>query len=105
MEIRKSDSELVKEGLNLLQQKIKKYEAGAFKPNSKRTNVGSIKVTADEADKILDAIMSVIDRQQTAGKGGTAGSRGELFAELLETLSRAAMSTFIDKTSPTADDK
>ena len=105
MEIRKSDSELVKEGLNLLQQKIKKYEAGAFKPNSKRTNVGSIKVTADEADKILDAIMSVIDRQQTAGKGGTAGSRGELFAELLETLSKAAMSTFIDKTSPTADDK
>jgi hypothetical protein len=49
--------------------------------------------------------MSVIDRQQTAGKGGTAGSRGELFAELLETLSKAAMSTFIDKTSPTADDK
>ena len=104
-EIREAENDIVKDGLTLLQQKIKKYDAGAFVPGSKRTNVGSIKVSADEADKILDAVMAVIDRQQTAGKGGSVGTRGEIFAELLETVSRAAMSTFIDKTSPTADDK
>ena len=104
-EIREADNDLTRDGLNLLQEKIKKYEAGAFTPNSRRTNVGSIKITADEADKILDAVMAVIDRQKTAGKRGSVGSRGEIFAELLEMLSKAAMSTFIDKTSSAADDK
>jgi len=102
-ELSKAENDIVKNGLTLLQQKISKYKAGAFKPDSKRTNVGSIKISADEADKILDAVMSVIDRQMTAGRGGTAGSRGEIFAELLEALSSAAMSTFIDKTGPPSD--
>lgn len=102
-ELSKAENDIVKDGLTLLQQKISKYKAGAFKPDSKRTNVGSIKISADEADKILDAVMSVIDRQMTAGKGGTSGSRGEIFAELLEALSSAAMSTFIDKTRRSAD--
>jgi hypothetical protein len=87
----------------VLQQKISKYQAGKFVPGSKRTNVGSIKITAQEADEILDAVMSVIDRQMSAGKGGTAGSRGEIFAELLEAVSSAAMSTFIDKTGSPSD--
>jgi HK97 family phage prohead protease len=103
-EIRSADSEAIKQGLTILQQKISKYEAGSFRPNSKRTNVGSIKITADEADKILDAVMSVIDRQKTAGRDGGVGSRGEIFAELLEAVASSAMSTFVDKTSKPADD-
>ena len=102
-EIDKADSSAIKDGLTILQQKISKYKAGSFTPGSKRTNVGSIKVTADEADKILDAVMAVIDRQMSAGKGGSVGSRAEIFAELLEAVSSAAMSTFIDKTGKPAD--
>lgn len=101
-EIEKAPNDIVRNGLQILQQKISKYKAGAFTPGSKRTNVGSIKISADEADKILDAVMSVIDRQMTAGKDGAIGSRGEIFAELLEAVSSAAMSTFIDKTRPGA---
>jgi len=102
-EIDKAETSAIKDGLTLLQQKISKYKAGAFTPGSKRTNVGSIKITADEADKILDAVMAVIDRQMTAGKGGSVGSRAEIFAELLEAVSSAAMSTFIDKSGSPAD--
>jgi HK97 family phage prohead protease len=102
-EIDKAPNDIVKNGLMVLQQKISKYQAGKFVPGSKRTNVGSIKITAQEADEILDAVMSVIDRQMSAGKGGTAGSRGEIFAELLEAVSSAAMSTFIDKTGSPSD--
>lgn len=102
-EIQKAENDVVKSGLTILQQKISKYKAGAFTPGSKRTNVGSIKITAEEADKILDAVMAVIDRQMTAGKDGGIGSRGEIFAELLEAVSSSAMSTFIDKSGPTAD--
>lgn len=105
LEIRKADQEKAKKGLELLQKLINKYEAGAFKPDSRRTNVGSIKITAQEADLILDAVMAVVDRQQTAGRDGGVGSRGELFAELLEKVSRAAMSTFVDKTSAPIDEK
>jgi len=103
-EIREADSKLTQKGLTILQEKIKKYEAAAFRPNSKRTNVGSIKISADEADQILDAVMEIIDRQKTAGKGGGVGSRAEIFAELLEKIASAAMSTFVDKTTKPVDD-
>jgi HK97 family phage prohead protease len=102
-EISKADSAATRKGLTLLQQKISKYDAASFRPNSKRTNVGSIKISANEADEILDAVMAVIDRQASAGKGGAVGSRGEIFAELLEKISSAAMSTFVDKTSRPVD--
>jgi HK97 family phage prohead protease len=102
-EISKADSAATRKGLTLLQQKISKYDAASFRPNSKRTNVGSIKISANEADEILDAVMAVIDRQASAGKGGAVGSRGEIFAELLEKISSAAMSTFVDKTSKPVD--
>ena len=103
-EISKADSSATRKGLTLLQQKISKYDAASFRPNSKRTNVGSIKISANEADEILDAVMAVIDRQASAGKGGAVGSRGEIFAELLEKISSAAMSTFVDKTSRPVDE-
>jgi len=103
-EIREAESKATKKGLTILQEKIQKNDAAAFTPNSKRTNVGSIKISADEADQILDAVMEVIDRQKTAGKGGGVGSRGEIFAELLEKIASAAMSTFVDKTTKPIDD-
>lgn len=103
-EIREADSDDVKRGLNLLKDTLNRQDAAAFRPNSKRTNVGSLRITADEADLILDSVMAVLDRQMTAGKDGGVGSRAEIFAELLEKISRASMSTFIDKTSGPADD-
>ena len=102
-EIREADSDDVKRGLNLLKDTLDRQDAAAFRPNSKRTNVGSLRITADEADLILDSVMAVLDRQMTAGKDGGVGSRAEIFAELLEKISRASMSTFIDKTSGPAD--
>jgi len=103
-EIDKAETQEIRKGLSLLRDLITKYEAGAFKPNSRRTNVGSIKITAKEADLILDSVMAVVDRQQTAGRGNAVGSRSEIFAELLEKVSLAAMSTFIDKTSKPIDE-
>jgi len=103
-EIREAESKATKKGLTILQEKIRNYDAAAFTPDSKRTNVGSIKISADEADQILDAVMEVIDRQKIAGKGGGVGSRGEIFAELLEKVASAAMSTFVDKTTKPIDE-
>ena len=99
----RSASSAVADGLELLRQKIADSKAPKYRPGGKRTNVASIRVTASEADQILDAVMAVIDRQKSAGKGGTAGSRGELFAELLEKIASQALSTFIDKTSTPAN--
>ena len=91
-EISKASDKKVKDGLTLLQTILRRQESG--KLGAKRTNAGALTITADEADQILDAVMSVVDRQVS-----TAGSRGEIFAELLEKVSSAAMSTFIEKTT------
>lgn len=103
-EIRATDDDRVRKGLELLKTTIERQKAGAFTPDSKRTNVGSLRITADEADVILDSVMAVVDRQMTAGKDGGVGSRAEIFAELLEKVARASMSTFIEKTSGPADE-
>jgi len=105
-EISKAKEATVQNGLQLLRRLITQSGAKKYRPGSKRTNVASIRFTASEADQILDAVMAVIDRQKTAGKDGTVGSRGELFAELLEKVASQAMSTFVDKTSaPVPPDK
>ena len=92
-EISKATDKKTKDGLDLLKSILSRQESGKLGP--KRTNAGSLTITASEADQILDAVMSVVDRQVS-----TAGSRGEIFAELLEKISSAAMSTFIEKTTP-----
>jgi HK97 family phage prohead protease len=102
-EIREADDSKVREGLKLLKDTLDRQEAGAFTPGSKRTNVGSLRITAQEADMILDSVMAVVDRQMSAGKDGGVGTRAEIFAELLEKISRASMSTFVNKTSGPAD--
>lgn len=92
-EISKATDDKTKNGLKLLESILKRQESG--KLGSTRTNAGSLTITADEADQILDAVMAVVDRQI-----GSSGSRGKIFAELLEKVAGAAMSTFIEKTTP-----
>ena len=82
----------VAEGLRLLQSLISRQEAA--KTGDRRTNVGSLFMTADEADQILDAVMWVLDRQiQRSGNP----ERIAAFAKLVDKIAEAAMSTFIDK--------
>lgn len=92
-EISKATDDKTRKGLELLQSILRRQESG--KLGSTRTNAGSLTITADEADQILDAVMSVVDRQVSS-----SGSRGKIFAELLEKIAGAAMSTFIEKTTP-----
>ena len=92
-EISKATDDKTRKGLELLQSILRRQESG--KLGSTRTNAGSLTITADEADQILDAVMAVVDRQV-----GSSGSRGKIFAELLEKVAGSAMSTFIEKTTP-----
>ncbi len=78
------------DALRTLKRTLARQESG--KTGDKRTNAGSLTVTQTEIDEMLDALMHVLDRQ-TAEKG----SRTEMFAELIEKLSSAAISTFILK--------
>jgi HK97 family phage prohead protease len=77
--------------LSTLQQIIRRQEAS--KLGDRRTNVGSIYFTADEADQILDALMGVVDRQVARNDQ----KRIEIFAKLVDMMATAAMSTFVDK--------
>lgn len=77
-------------GLRLLDKILRRQESG--KLGDRRTNVGTLTVTAEEADQILDALMFSLDRQMSTG-----GSRVELFSEMIERLSEAAFATFIAK--------
>jgi hypothetical protein len=82
----------ISQALSLLQDIIKKQEAS--KTGSRRTNTGSIFVTADEADRILDALMWVIDRQ--VQRNGNE-ERISAFAKLVDKMAQAAMSTFVNR--------
>jgi hypothetical protein len=79
------------DALSTLQQIIRRQEAS--KLGDRRTNVGSIYFTADEADEILDALMGVVDRQVARNDQ----KRIEIFAKLVDMMATAAMSTFVDK--------
>jgi hypothetical protein len=79
------------DALSTLQQIIRRQEAS--KLGDRRTNVGSIYFTADEADQILDALMGVVDRQVARNDQ----KRIEIFAKLVDMMATAAMSTFVDK--------
>ena len=79
------------DALSTLQQIIRRQEAS--KLGDRRTNVGSIYFTADEADSILDALMGVVDRQVARNDE----KRIEIFAKLIDMMASAAMSTFVDK--------
>ena len=85
---RNDDDQRTVDALRTLKRTLERQESG--KTGDRRTNVGTLTVTQAEIDEMLDALMHVLDRQVD-----TDGSRTELFAELIEKLSSAAMSTFI----------
>jgi hypothetical protein len=95
-EIREAKDKATSDALNRLSTLLKRQESG--KTGSRRTNVGTLNVTQSEADSILDAVITVLDRQLEKG-----GSRGEIFAELLEKIAQSSMSTFIEKATPSAE--
>ena len=60
----------------------------------KRTNAGALYLTQSELDDVMDALMHVVDRQTQ-----TDGSRTNMFAQMLDKLAEAGMTTFIKKTA------
>ena len=60
----------------------------------KRTNAGALYLTQSELDDVMDALMHVVDRQTQ-----TDGSRTNMFAQMLDKLAEAGMTTFIRKTA------
>ena len=60
----------------------------------KRTNAGALYLTQNELDDVIDALMHVVDRQTQTG-----GSRTNMFAQMLDKLAEAGMTTFIQKTA------
>ena len=90
-EAQKAGDKKTADGLTLLQTIMQRQESG--KTGSRRTNAGVLATTQDETDKILEAVMAVVDRQVSTG-----GSRAEIFAQLMDKMAQGAMATFIDKT-------
>jgi hypothetical protein len=80
-------------GLTKLQEIIKRNEAS--KTGDRRTNVGSIYMTMDEVDLILDGLQFALDQQVDAGGDKRIG----WYSKLIEKIAAAAMSTFIDKST------
>lgn len=80
-------------GLTKLQEIIKRSEAS--KTGDRRTNTGSIYMTMDEVDLILDGLQFALDQQMDAGGDKRIG----WYSKLIEKIAAAAMSTFIDKST------
>ena len=80
-------------GLTKLQEIIRRNEAS--KTGDRRTNVGSIYLTMDEVDLILDGLQFALDKQVEAG----GDKRIAWYSKLIEKVAGAAMSTFIDKST------
>jgi hypothetical protein len=90
-EAQKQNDNKTANALTLLERIMRRQASG--KTGDKRTNAGSITVTQDEVDDILDGLMSVVDRQMD-----TEGSRLDMFVKLVEMFASAAMATFVGKT-------
>lgn len=91
-EARSSSDRQTADALTLLQQLMSRQDSA--KISDRRTNVGTITVTQDEVDQIMDALMVVVDRQMETG-----GSRVDTFSRLIDLFAQAAMGTFIMKTT------
>jgi HK97 family phage prohead protease len=87
----KAKNKKAENGLSKLQEVIRRNEAS--KTGDRRTNVGSIYLTDDEADLVLEGLMFALDNQIEIG----GDKRIEWYSKLLEKVSQAAMSTFINK--------
>jgi len=91
-EARSSSDRQTSDALRLLQGIMGRQDSG--KLGDRRTNVGTVTVTQDEVDQIMDALMVVVDRQMETG-----GSRVDIFTRLLDIFAEAAMGTFITGTT------
>ena len=87
---REDNDKRTADALRTLKDTLSRQESG--KTGDKRTNAGTLTVTQAEIDEMLDALMNVLDRQME-----TDGSRTDMFAQLIEKLSSAGMSTFITR--------
>ena len=87
-EARSANDRTTADALTLLQRIMSRQDSG--KVSDRRTNVGTITVTQDEVDQIMDALMVVVDRQMETG-----GSRIEMFSRLIDLFAQAAMGTFV----------
>ena len=65
------------------------------KLSDKRTNSGALYLTQDEIDDIIEALYVALDRQVERG----SEARIALFGEMAELMAKAAMATFINKTT------
>jgi HK97 family phage prohead protease len=81
------------EALSMLQTIISRQEAS--KLGDRRTNAGRILMTQKEIDDVLDALMVSLDRQVEIN----GEKRQAMFAKLIDMMAKAAMGTFIDKTT------
>lgn len=92
-EISKADDPRHSAALKLLKTTLTRQKSG--KLSDKRTNAGALYLTQDEIDDIIEALYVALDRQ--VERGGDA--RVALFGEMAELMAKAAMATFINKTS------
>ena len=81
------------DALSMLQTIISRQEAA--KLGDRRTNAGRILMTQKEIDDVLDALMVSLDRQVELN----SEKRQVMFAKLIDMMAKAAMGTFIDKTT------
>ena len=81
------------EALSMLQTIISRQEAS--KLGDRRTNAGRILMTQKEVDDVLDALMVSLDRQVEIN----GEKRQQMFSKLIDMMAKAAMGTFIDKTT------
>ena len=92
-EISKADDPRHSSALKLLKTTLTRQKSG--KLSDKRTNAGALYLTQDEIDDIIEALYVALDRQ--VERGGDA--RVALYGEMAELMAKAAMATFINKTS------
>ena len=87
-EAQQSGDRATADALRTLEQIMSRQKSGAT--GDRRTNVGTITVTQQEVDDIMDALMVVVDRQMETG-----GSRVVMFSKLIDMFAEAAMGTFV----------
>jgi len=92
-EISKADDPRHVAALKTLKTTLTRQKSG--KLSDKRTNAGALYLTQDEIDDIIEALYVALDRQVERG----SEARIALFGEMAELMAKAAMATFINKTS------
>ena len=92
-EISKADDPRHVAALKTLKTTLTRQKSG--KLSDKRTNAGALYLTQDEIDDIIEALYVALDRQVERG----SEARTALFGEMAELMAKAAMATFINKTS------